>query len=282
MVEEIPNAAVEAPKLMMYCIAMGMVTGFIFLAVLLFVAGPIEQIIESNAGPIGAIFLHATGSRVGSVCLQLFPLGCLLLAGVSILTTSSRMTYAFARDGGLPFSKFFAKVHKGLDVPLNAIALTTAVDVVIGCIFLGSSSAFNAIVSASVVALGVTYGMPPAINVLRGRKMLPSDRPFKLPEPLGWTVNIVGVLYTILTTVLFVFPPAIPVSGSSMNYCVVAFAVVIIISLIQWIVDGRKNYEGPKVDIDEQILTAMDSPQDIDSGANGYGEQSQKDLESKP
>lgn len=261
--EEIPNAAVEAPKIMIYCVAIGMFTGFVFLVVLLFVAGNIDAVIESSAGPIGAIFLNATGSRAGAVGLQIFPLGCLMFAGISIMTTSSRMTYAFARDGGLPFSKLFARVHRGLDVPLNAVLLTTGVVVVIGCIFLGSSSAFNAIVSASVVALGVTYGMPVAINVLRGRKMLPSIRAFKMPEPLAWVANIVGVLYMILTTVLFVFPPAIPVTGSSMNYCVVAFAIVLIISMIQWFVDGRKNYTGPKViDIDNQVVTAMESPPD--------------------
>ena len=48
---------------------------------------------------------------------------------------------------------------------------------------------------------------------------------------------------------LFVFPPEIPVSGNSMNYCIVAFAIVIVISTIQWFVDGRKNYKGPQLDV---------------------------------
>ena len=71
------------------------------------------------------------------------------------MTTSSRMTYAFARyimvlsgrrranscyrDGGLPASKFFAKVHSTHGMPLNALVLTTALVVIFGCIFLGSS-----------------------------------------------------------------------------------------------------------------------------------------------
>lgn len=109
------------------------------------------------------------------------------------MTTSSRMVYAFARDGGLPYSKVFARVHGRLQVPLNALGLTWVLVVIFGCIFLGSSSAFNAIVSASVVALGVTYGIPPAINCLRGRKMLPESRPFKLPNWLGWTLNLVRI-----------------------------------------------------------------------------------------
>ena len=256
MVEEIPNAAVEAPKILIYCVLIGMFTGFIFLMCLLFVAGPVDKVISSSAGPLGSIILTAPGSKAGTVCLLIFPLVCLLFAGISIMTTSSRMTYAFARDGGLPFSKVFARVHKRLDVPLESIAFTVVVVVIFGCIDLGSSSAFNAIISASVVALGLTYGIPVAINLLRGRKMLPESRAFVMPNWLGWSANILGVVYVILTTVLFVFPPFLPVTGTNMNYCIVAFAIVLIISMIQWFIDGRKNYAGPKIDIDPNMLTA--------------------------
>ena len=259
MVEEIPNASIEAPKIMIYCILIGMFTGFIFLTCLLFVAGPIDKVISSSAGPIAAIIYNATGSKAGTVCLLIFPLACLLFAGIAIMTTSSRMTYAFARDGGLPFSRFFARVHPKLDVPLEALGLTVLVVTIFGLIEIGSTSAFNAIISASVVALGVTYGIPVAINVLRGRKMLPATRPFKMPEWLAWPANLIGIAYTIITTVLFVFPPVLPVTGTNMNYCIVAFAIVVVISLIQWMVDGRKNYKGPKVDIDETMLTAEQS-----------------------
>ena len=77
-------------------------------------------------------------------------------------------------------------------------------------------SAFNAIISASVVALGVSYAIPPAINCIRGRKMLP-PRPFVLPGPLGWMCNLLGIAYVIVTTVLFLFPPDLPVTGSNMS-----------------------------------------------------------------
>lgn len=237
---------------MVYCVGIGIFTGFVFLSVLLFVLKDVNNVILSTAGPVLQIFYDATNNKAGSICLLMFPLICLLFATTSIMTTSSRMTYAFARDGGLPFSRLFAKVNMRLDVPLNALYLTTVLVVIFGCIFLGSSSAFNAIVSASVVALGITYAAPPAINCLRGRKMLLESRPFKLPGPLGWICNLVslftasmirsllltprqiGVAYVILTTVLFVFPPDLPVTGNNMNYCIAAFAIVLIISIIQW------------------------------------------------
>lgn len=34
-----------------------------------------------------------------------------------------------------------------------------------------------------------------------------------------------------------------------MNYCIVAFAIWLIISMIQWFVDGKKNYKGPSIDM---------------------------------
>jgi len=123
-----------------------------------------------------------------------------------------------------------------------------------------------------VVALGVSYGIPVLISVLRGRRMLPPTRAFVLPEWFGWTANLVGVAYVILTTVLFVFPPALPVTGSNMNYCIVAFAIVLFISVFQWFVDGSKNYSGPKVnEVDVDVLTAQETPQDVNIHDLVYG-----------
>jgi choline transport protein len=173
------------------------------------------------------------------------------------------MSYAdttLCTTGGIPFSRFFGRVHPKLDVPIESLGLTVFVVVIFGCIFLGSTSAFNAITAASVVALGLSYGIPVAINCLRGRKMLPPTRAFILPEWFAWFANILGIVYTILTTVLFVFPPDLPVTGSSMNYCIVAFGIVTLISIFQWFIDGRKNYTGPTMELDETVLTATESP----------------------
>lgn len=119
----------------------------------------------------------------------------MLLLGISsstyLLVSPSSTTNTERRDGGLPASKFFAKVHKRLDLPLNSLYLTTGLTIVFGCVFLGSSSAFSAIISASVIALGVSYGFPIGIHCIRGRDMLPAQRPFVLPGIVGWIVNLV-------------------------------------------------------------------------------------------
>ncbi|KAL7792845.1 amino acid/polyamine transporter I [Trichoderma afarasin] len=248
MIEEIPNAALEGPKIMVICVGIGTFTGAIFLIVLLFVAGNIDEVISSAAGPLLQILIHATSNTAGAICLLMLPLVCLIFATFSVMTTSSRMIFAFARDGGLPASKFFARVHPKLGLPLNALILTSVVVIIFGLIFLGSSSAFNAIISASVVTLDLSYGLPIAVNCLQGRRKLP-ERKWVLPSWFGWTADIISLTYIALTTVLFVFPPVLPVTGSNMNYCIVAFAIIIAISLFQWIIDGRKNFTGPRVNL---------------------------------
>ncbi|KAH8426699.1 GABA permease GabA [Aspergillus melleus] len=249
MIEEIPNPSVVGPKIMIGCVLIGTGTGLIFLIVLLFVAGDIQKVIDSAAGPLAYIFKYATNNNAGAICLLMFPLVCMLFATTTIMATSSRMVYAFARDGGLPASPFFSKVHPKLKVPLNALYLTNFLVIVFGCIFLGSSSAFNAIVSSSVVMLDIAYGIPIAINCLRGRNTLP-ERHFVLPNVVGWIANMISLAYISLTTVLFLFPPELPVTGSNMNYCVAAFGIILIISTFQWFIDGRKNFTGPRADVD--------------------------------
>jgi choline transport protein len=192
MIEEIPQPHIQGPRIMLYCIGIGMVSGFFFLSCLLFVVKDIDAVIESTSGPLLQIFMDATNNKAGSTCMLLFPIICMLFTTISIMATSSRMSYAFARDRGLPCSDLLARVHPTLDVPVNALLWTTGWVVIFGLIFLGSSSTFNAITAASVVALGVTYAIPPAINCLRGRRMLPVTRAFKLSEPVGWALNLVS------------------------------------------------------------------------------------------
>lgn len=41
------------------------------------------------------------------------------------------------------------------------------------------------------------------------------------------------------------------------DYCIVAFGIILLISTIQWIVDGRKNFTGPRTDMSLEVLEAM-------------------------
>lgn len=89
----------------------------------------------------------------------MFPIVCMAFTANGIMTASSRMSHAFARDGGLPFSRLFARMSRN-GVPIPSVLLTTACVIVFGCIYLGSDSALNAILSSSVVFLNISYSIP--------------------------------------------------------------------------------------------------------------------------
>jgi hypothetical protein len=42
--------------------------------------------------------------------------------------------------------------------------------------------------------------------------------------------------------------PSTPLT--KIDYCVAAFGIVFVISTITWIVDGRKNYVGPRIEVE--------------------------------
>lgn len=68
------------------------------------------------------------------------------------------------------------------------------------------------------------------------------------------------------------FPPVKEVTGSNMNYCVAAFAIVFIVSVVQWFVDGRKNYTGPKLDIEALKKGEIVGMAPVDSNARPKAE----------
>ncbi|WVW86645.1 hypothetical protein I302_108698 [Kwoniella bestiolae CBS 10118] len=249
MVEEMPNPHLNAPKTMILAVCIGASSSFIFLICLLFGIKDVTVVNESAAGALLESMYQATQSKAGAVCLQIFPIIAMAFTAQGLLTASSRMSYAFARDRGLPFSRVFAIMNRN-GVPIPSVILTTSLVVIFGCIYLGSSAALNAILSSSVVFLNISYSIPILLVVIRGRHIL---HPPSLPAPtwtlgpiLGPICNFVGLAFTLLTTVFFLFPPDLPVTGENMNYAVAVLALVFLISVITWIVDGRKNFIGPR------------------------------------
>jgi choline transport protein len=162
------------------------------------------------------------------------------------MTATSRMVYAFARDGGLIGSKVLARVHSRLEIPLNALYLTAGATAAFSIVFLISDAAFNAICSASVVGLGLSYALPIVIHCVQGRDKLP-PRPFVLPTKVGWCLNVVGIIYVLVMTVLFLLPPMLPVTSTTMNYGSVALALIMALCWITWIYKGRADYAAPSL-----------------------------------
>lgn len=86
----------------------------------------------------------------------------------------------------------------------------------IALIGLGSSSAFNAFLNVGIIGVDLAYGMPIAISLCSGRKLV-KDAPWYTGF-LGKVCNIISVLWISFSLVLFSMPIAIPVDAVSANY----------------------------------------------------------------
>jgi choline transport protein len=103
-------------------------------------------------------------------------------------------------------------VHPTLLIPLNAQLAVTVIIAILGCLYLGSSTAFNALLGSSVTINNLAYILPILTNVLMRRKTLHKGA-FNMGYVVGMTVNIITVIWLVFAIVFFSFPYVKPVTG---------------------------------------------------------------------
>lgn len=132
-----------------------------------------------------------------------------------------------------------AKVNPKLGVPVNALGLVTIVQMLLGLINLGSTSAFTAFVSVGVQALALAYAIPIAISLLNKREQVLKAR-WNLGRIVGPIVNVIALLWIVFELVLFSMPTALPVTSISMNYASVVLVGFGAIAAVWYAVHSRK------------------------------------------
>ncbi|KAE8140996.1 amino acid/polyamine transporter I [Aspergillus pseudotamarii] len=216
------------------------ITGLSYLLSLMFSVQDWSSLADSPTGlPLAAIFGQATQSRGGAFALTFLLWIALGPCMIGSQLSTGRMLWAFARDDGLPFSKVWARVSPRFGVPLNAQICVAVIVSLLGCIYLGSSTAFNSMLSSATTINNLAYFVPIFTNVVLNRSTMHRG-PFRLPHIAGMTVNIVTVIWLVFAIVFFSFPFYMPVKASNMNYTCVCVGGFIIIELMWWLIAGRR------------------------------------------
>lgn len=241
MAEECANAVIKVPQAISLCVPVGGLAGIFFILPICFTLPPMEEIINAPAGQaVPYIFHRVTGTPGGGLGLTFLVLVITLFCSVSITVAASRTTWACARDGALPFSSLWARVNPRLGVPVWALVLLTVVQMLLGLINLGSTSAFTAFVSVGVFALAVSYAIPIGASLFHGRSEVNKAR-FNAGPILGTIINVVALCWITFELVLFSMPTALPVTAASMNYASVVFVGFMSIAAVTYAVYARKS-----------------------------------------
>ncbi|KAI9279328.1 amino acid permease-domain-containing protein [Sporodiniella umbellata] len=244
MSDETRDAARSAPRGILYAIGTAAIVGLAFLISVNFCVQDFQtQIVNTDISPaMTKVFLDGVGYQ-WTVVFTTIIMGAMFFSGSALTLGSSRMVYAFARDGATPFSKYLSIVNTKTKTPIYAVWFNVIFAIIVGLLFIINETAFNAIVSVNTIASSMAYFIPIALKLTVARKVFKRG-PFHL-GPFSDIINIVSLAWILLTSALFVCPTQYPVTPTNMNYAIVVFTGVIGASVAYYYFRARKWFHGP-------------------------------------
>ncbi|KAH0356539.1 amino acid transporter, partial [Aureobasidium melanogenum] len=245
--EELKDASWVLPRSMAATAVVNYALGFVTVITLMFtLGGSVQSVLDTKFGQgYIQVFYNAVQSKAGASGLTAIVCILLFFTAINQVTTTSRQLFAFARDGGLPFSSFLGRVRPGMDIPLNACTVTVVITVLISLIVIGSNTAFNVITSLSSVGLLTSYiiciGCMARKRIMK-EVLLPSR--FNLGR-WGLAINMTAIIFLSFCWVLLFFPSRPHPSAQNMNWTILIYGVTWIAAVIYYRFKGRYDYAGP-------------------------------------
>jgi amino acid transporter len=186
---------------------------------------PVLQIVYGN---LSTSLGHAVAIIIG---------GAMWLCGLASISSMARMWYAFARDDGMPGSRWIKQVSPRFRTPIVSIVVTSVLAVLL-CVYAG---AFTVVTSISTIALYLAYVAPVYLNWRnqrsgKGEHTTPETAPWNLGR-WGPLIRGVAILYTLFITVVFVLPP-----NELVLWTTLALAIVL---TAYWLLYARSRFMGP-------------------------------------
>ena len=237
MAEETRMARLNSAWGIFLSVAVSAVVGYVLLVVLTWTIprGDVAAV-ASDPYPVLAIAdgnLRRPAAHLVAVIIG----GAMWLCGSSSISSMARMWFAFARDGGMPGSRWIAKVNPRTGAPVTAILVTSGL-----CVFVSLyAAAFTVLTSASTITLYLAYGIPIALNL---RNRLRSCGEHTTPETAPWNlkrratpINVLAIAWILFITIVFILPP---------NELVLWTMLLLAVTLATyWLASARRRFRGP-------------------------------------
>lgn len=240
--EEIPNPQRNVPLGLAAQMGVGFITGFCYLVAIMYAISDFSAVAAATY-PIAEIYRQATGTAgaTGLLALIMINIG---LCVIGLFITNGRILWTLARDGATPFPQYLGRVNQRLEMPMLATVATAVLVTLLGIIYMGSTTAFNAFIGSAILFFSSSYIASILPHVLRGRKGI-TFGPFRMRGWVGYMVNILSCGYLIVWFVIYCFPYALPTDAKSMNYSCLIWGGLTIFAGVWWVI-GADNYVGPQ------------------------------------
>ncbi|MEY4248800.1 MAG: hypothetical protein RJA87_433 [Pseudomonadota bacterium] len=231
--EETVGAAKRVPTAIIHSVFWAALFAWIFSCVFVMAIPDMDEAAKQGWN----VFFYVMDARVPEAirtALYLIIFVAQFLCGLATVTSASRMTYAFARDDGLPGSKYLKAVSKRWRTPVAAI-WTTAI---LAVAFTAYADAYSTVVSVTSIALYLSYAMPIAAGLFAyGRTWKEMG-----PWDMGPLFRVVAVLCILMAGVIFyvgVQPPN--------QLALKVLAAIGVLTLLAWFGLEARRFKGPPV-----------------------------------
>ncbi len=174
--EETKNAAVNVPKGMWQAVLWSILFGYVLVCAQVLAMPDIAKGAAQGYSPFAYVMSSSTMPAFLNIILVIGVVISNYLCGLACITSCSRMMYAFARDGGLPFSKGLSHVSTNYRTPTVAI-WTSGILALISCLYGG---AFAVLAAGCAVFLYISYIMPIVAGLFAEGRTWKEKGPFNL------------------------------------------------------------------------------------------------------
>jgi amino acid transporter len=230
--EETVNAAVNVPKGMLRSVAVSGIFGWVMVAAFVLALPSVSDGAKQGANLFPWLMTSVLPGAAGNA-LWVGIVAANYLCGLACVTSTSRMMYAFARDGGLPGSRALKQVSPRWKTPVVAIWTTVALA------FASTlyTPAYTTLTTACVIFLYLSYVMPAAAGLRAYGRSWKRMGPFDLGGRLYRGLAAIALAGVLLLVWVGVQPP-------NEKALTVTLGAVALLAAAWWL-GVRRRFQGP-------------------------------------
>ena len=242
--EETKNAAMSVPKGIINAVVISSLAGWVMVMAIMIA---IPDMAAGAKQGWGVFFATMTAVLPGWLVqlLYFFILITQFLCGLATVTSTSRMLFAFNRDGGLPLvSKWVAGVSTRFRTPVAAIWTGAILEILFvwlaQTVSVGGTNIYTITVNATLIFLFLSFTVPIAAGFFAiGTSKWPTMGPWNIGTTMYRLFAILSVLGMILIIYIAIQPP-----NQNVLWITLAFLVL---AAIVWFGFENRRFQGPPV-----------------------------------
>lgn len=256
--EETVGASRSVPKAIIQAVVSSAVLGWFMVVAIVLAAPNMDGAAKQGFNVVFSIF------EVLPKTLRLMLLAGIVitqyLCGLATVTSSSRMTYAFARDGGLPASNELKSVSAKYRTPAVAIWVVS----ILSTAFTVYTPVYSTITAVCVIFLYISYMIPIGLGLVAfGRTWTQMG-----PWSIGGAYRVVAVICVLWCLVLF-YIGVQPPNGKALWIT----SGAIVLTSVVWFAHERRHFVGPP-----QGMMSLERLAQIAAAEKAVGEKANMDA----